>query len=138
MSNLIDVNAILAVLLWFAVSLPNLMVQLALTFKLTTHVDEMTEIFERDNVAVALVVGGQLLGLVIIIVFGILQNDTIPHMLVSSWLGWLLQMAAYWLLNRLTPQWNISAKLKEGRIAAGLFVGLSFLALGILCGGLIA
>jgi putative membrane protein len=138
MSDWIDLQATLAVVLWFAFAFPTLVLQLALTFKLTTGVDEMTEIFERDNIAVALAVGGQLLGLVIIVLFGILHNETIPHMLVSSWLGWLLQMAAYWLLDRLTPRWDITAKLKEGQIASGVFVGVLFVALGLLCGGVIA
>lgn len=136
MPNWIDLNGALAILVWFAAAMPNLVVQLWVTFKLTADFDELKEIFEHNNIAVALAVGGQIIGLVLIMTASILFNTSIPQMLLFTWLGWLLQIATFIILEKLTPRYKVTTLLKEGQVATGLMVGIIFVALGLFVGGL--
>lgn len=129
--------AIMNVLKWSVVAIPLLVALLALTCRLSP-LNEMQEIFDKGNLAVAIALIGKALGLALILESGIHFNETIPQLVVSTVLGWLIQVLSYILLELATPKWNLNEKLKEGNVAVGVLVGGMFLVLGRIAAAVIA
>ena len=123
-------NALLLTLLYFVVSIVIVLIGVGLFGLVTTKYKDWDEIAE-GNSAVALSVGGKIIGLSIILMFAILQGDTVSVTLLWGAIGVVLQIVVYLLFDLLTPKFSVQGKLKEGNMAVGIIsccvsIGLGF------------
>ncbi|HEY9576765.1 MAG TPA: DUF350 domain-containing protein [Pseudobacillus sp.] len=123
-------NPFLLTFLYFAVAILIVMVGLFIFEMLTRKYKDWYEIKEA-NAAVALSVGGKIVGICIILMFSILHNDTLTETLIWGGYGVVLQMAAYLLFELFTRNFSVGEQLKARNIAVGIVsfcvsVGLSF------------
>jgi putative membrane protein len=123
-------NAFLATLVYVIVSVIVVLIGLVLFGWATTKYKDWEEI-EKGNTAVALSVGGKIVGLSIIMLFAILEGDHVTIVMLWGGLGVILQLIIYYLFDFLTPKFSVQEKLKEGNIAVGIIslcvsIGLGF------------
>lgn len=128
MDKLLD-NVYFSVLAHFAVTALSLLLFLAI-FEWVTRYRAWQEI-QEGNVAVALAVGGKIMGVANIFRFSILHHNTIWTSLIWGAIGFLLLLVAYLLFEFLTPKFNVDQELKKGNVAVGIIsfiisVGFSF------------
>lgn len=74
----------------------------------------------KGNVAVALALGGKVLGLANIIRFSILTNSSFTQTIFWGVLGAALLIAVYLLFEWLTPKLNVNREIAGGNIAVGV------------------
>lgn len=135
---MLPLEAIGAVLLWVLAALVLLMVGHVIAAAVSTRIEEGKEIFERDNVAVAIAAAGLLIGQGQIVISAIRHNDTILQMFVWGAIGLVVKLGAYGLFELVTTKWKITANLREGRVATGIFVATLFAVIGGIVGAGIA
>ena len=136
--DLFDLTAIGNILLWFSVTIPLMLLLIVARFWGTRFIDEMTEIFEKGNVAVSLAYGGQLIGLGLIVNSSIQHNDTILQLIVTAVLGFVLQTVAYLLVDKLFVwKYDFNKVLVEGNVAAGAFIGIGMAVIGHVIAGVL-
>lgn len=135
---MIPLEAVGAMLIWVLAALVLLLVGHVAAAAVSTRIEEGREIFERDNVAVAVAAAGLLIGQGLIINSAIRHNDTIPQMFLWGAIGLVVKLAAYALFDLITPKWKLTANLREGKVATGIFVGTLFAVLGGIVGAGIA
>lgn len=134
----LDLAAVGNILLWFGVTIPLMLLLLVARFWGTRFLDEMTEIFEKGNVAVSLAYGGQLVGLGLIVNSSIQHNDTILQLIVTAVLGFILQTLAYVLVDKLfVRKYDFNQVLLEGNVAAGAFIGIGMAVIGHVIAGVL-
>lgn len=97
---------------------------------ITTKYKDWDEI-ANGNKAVALSVGGKIVGISIILTFSIFENDTVWNTILWGGYGIIFQIVAYYLFEAFTRNFSVESKLKEGNTAVGLIslcisVGLGF------------
>ncbi len=123
-------NGFLLTFLYFIVAIAIVFIGLWIFELITTKYKDWDEIANGNN-AVALSVGGKIVGLCIILLFAILENDQIWHVVIWGGFGILLQMIVYYLFDLLTVKFSVQEKLKEGNTAVGIIsfcvsAGLAF------------
>ncbi|KKB44226.1 DUF350 domain-containing protein [Bacillus thermotolerans] len=123
-------NSFLLTFLYFAAAVFIVVVGLFIFELITRKYKDWQEIKE-GNGAVALSIGGKVIGICIILAFSIFHNDTIVETLIWGAYGIVLQMIAYLLFELFTRRFSVEEQLKERNIAVGLVsfcvsVGLSF------------
>ncbi|OEH91844.1 DUF350 domain-containing protein [Bacillus solimangrovi] len=97
---------------------------------ITTKYKDWQEV-EEGNYAVALSIGGKIIGISIILMFSIYTNYSIIDTLIWGAIGIVLQMVAYLLFEFLTRRFSVEEQLKQRNIAVGIIsfcvsVGLAF------------
>lgn len=123
-------NPFVLTFLYFAVAVAVVLAGLIIFELLTTKYKDWQEIKE-GNSAVALSIGGKIIGICIILTFSIFHNDTIISTLIWGGYGIVLQMIAYLLFELFSRNFSVEEQLKERNIAVGLIsfavsVGLAF------------
>ncbi|WP_100403740.1 DUF350 domain-containing protein [Bacillus sp. FJAT-42315] len=123
-------NPFLLTFLYFAIAIAVVVVGLVLFEMLTRKYKDWEEIRE-GNAAVALSIGGKIVGICIILMFSIFHNDTIMETVIWGAYGVVLQMVAYILFDLFTRGFSVEEQLKERNIAVGL---ISFsVSIGVAC-----
>ncbi|MEK4027104.1 DUF350 domain-containing protein [Pseudobacillus sp. FSL P4-0506] len=123
-------NPFLLTFLYFAVAILIVLAGLFIFEMVTRKYKDWHEIKEA-NIAVALSIGGKIIGICIILMFSILHNDTIVETVIWGGYGVVLQMAAYLLFELFTRNFSVQEQLKARNTAVGIVsfcvsVGLSF------------
>ncbi|WLD94768.1 DUF350 domain-containing protein [Alkalihalobacillus sp. AL-G] len=123
-------NPYILTLLYFIVAVVIVVVGLIIFELITTKYKDWDEI-ERGNSAVALSIGGKIIGICVILAFSIYNNDTILSTAIWGGYGVVLQMVAYYLFDFLARKIPIESEMKKGNIAVGIIslcvsIGLAF------------
>ncbi|HET7626802.1 MAG TPA: DUF350 domain-containing protein [Bacillales bacterium] len=100
---------------------------------ITTQYKDWKEI-EEGNAAVALSVGGKIIGISVILMFSILENASIPSTMIWGAFGVVLQIIVYFLFEWLTRTFSVQTKLKEGNVAVGIISMSISIGLGLVIG----
>ncbi|MCI2255941.1 DUF350 domain-containing protein [Domibacillus sp. 8LH] len=123
-------NPFLLTFLYFIVAIAVVVVGLIVFEQITRKYKDWDEI-RGNNTAVALSIGGKIIGICIIITFSIFHNDTITETIIWGLFGMVLQLAAYILFELMTRSFSVEEQLKSGNLAVGIVsfsvsVGLAF------------
>ncbi|MBM7660549.1 putative membrane protein [Bacillus mesophilus] len=97
---------------------------------LTRQYKDWDEI-KRGNHAVALSIGGKIIGICVILSFSVYHSVRLTDTLIWGIFGIVLQMVAYLLFELLTRKFSVEQELHKGNIAVGIVtfcvsVGLAF------------
>lgn len=123
-------NSFLLTFLYFLAAIAVVLVGLVI-FELLTRKYKDWEEINANNTAVALSIAGKIIGTCIILMFSILENDTILETVTWGLFGLLLQFVAYFIFELLTPRFSVETQLKERNTSVGIIsfavsVGLAF------------
>lgn len=99
-------------------------------FSWLTPFNDLDEL-KKGNIAVGLAMGGKFLSTAVILAISAYTNTSIWHMALWFFIGYVCLVAAYWVLEWVTPGIKLSEHLKNGNIAIGIllcfvYVGMSF------------
>lgn len=122
-------------LLYLAVTLGLLCIGLFL-MAVTTKVKEF-KLMAQGNRAVSYVLGGRLLGLAIVLYSTAANSISLLDMVSWGAVGILAQIIVFYLVEWLTPRFNINKSLEEDNQAVGLFLMFLSLSIGIVIAGCI-
>jgi putative membrane protein len=123
-------NPFVMTFLYFAVASLTVIIGLFFFEIITTKYKDW-DVIGNGNRAVALSVGGKIVGICVILSFSILHNDTILMTMIWGGYGILLQLVAYYVFDFTTRQFSVEDQLKEGNVAVGIVsfcvsIGLAF------------
>jgi putative membrane protein len=123
-------NPYVLTLLYFSVAVIIVVVGLIIFELITTKYKDWHEI-EKGNSAVALSIGGKIVGICIILAFSIYNNDNLITTAIWGSYGVFLQIIAYYIFDFLTHKFSVEMKIKEGNTSVGIVsmcvsIGLSF------------
>jgi putative membrane protein len=102
-----------------------------LVFELLTRKYKDWDEIKNGNHAVALSIGGKIIGICIILSFSVYHSVKLTDTIVWGAFGVLLQMLAYLIFEVLTRKFSVEEQLQKGNIAVGIIafsvsVGLAF------------
>lgn len=117
-------------LIYFVIAVAIILVGVVVFELLTTKYKDWDEIL-NGNHAVALSVGGKIVGISIVLAFSIYNSGSILDTLIWGVVGILLQMAAYFLFELFTRKFSVEEQLKKGNISVAIIsmcvsIGLGF------------
>lgn len=117
-------------LIYFFVAVGVVLVGLVIFELITTKYKDWDEIL-KGNHAVALSIGGKIVGICIILAFSIYNSADIVETLFWGGVGIVLQMVAYLLFQLFTRNFSVEEQLHKGNIAVGIIsmcvsIGLGF------------
>jgi putative membrane protein len=120
----------IATFLYFVIAIIVVLVGLFVFEKITTKYKDWEEI-GNGNTAVALSVGGKIVGICIILSFAIYHSVIIWETLIWGAYGVFLQMIAYYLFEAFTRKFSVEEKIKENNVSVGIIsmtvsIGLAF------------
>ena len=123
-------NPFLLTFLYYAVAIAVVIIGLVVFEIITRKYKDWDEI-KGNNAAVALSIGGKIIGICVIITFSIFHNDTVVETIIWGLFGMMLQLVAYILFELLTRGFSVEEQLKQGNLAVGIVsfsvsVGLAF------------
>ncbi|HET7578958.1 MAG TPA: DUF350 domain-containing protein [Bacillales bacterium] len=125
-------NAVIATLVYFVASAIIVLIGIWVFELITTKYKDWKEI-EADNYAVAMSVGGKIVGISEILMFSILENGTVMGTVLWGALGVALQIIVYFIFDWLTP-FSVQDKLKNKNIAVGVISCSLSIGLGLVIG----
>lgn len=105
---------------YFSVAILALIVYLS-CFELVTKYNCWEEI-RKGNVAAAMATGGKIFGICNLMRYSIASSSSVYDMIKWSFLGFLLLLAAYFLLEFLTPVFSVDEEIAKDNRAVGLIV----------------
>lgn len=105
---------------YFSVAILALIVYLS-CFELVTKYNCWEEI-RKGNVAAAMATGGKIFGICNVMRYTIEAHTTVYDMMKWSFLGFVLLLAAYLLLEFLTPVFSVDEEIGKDNRAVGLIV----------------
>jgi putative membrane protein len=116
--------------LYFVIAIVVVIVGLFIFEKVTSKYQDWEEI-KNGNHAVALSIGGKIIGICIILSFSVYHSVKLTDTLIWGAFGVFLQMLAYLLFEVLTRKFSVEEQLHKGNIAVGIVafsvsVGLAF------------
>ncbi|WP_054955942.1 DUF350 domain-containing protein [Paenibacillus dakarensis] len=117
---------------YFSVAILALIVYLS-CFEWVTKYNCWKEI-QKGNVAAAMATGGKIFGICNVMRFSIDSNTSVYGMLKWSFIGFLLLLAAYLLLEFLTPVFSIDEEISKDNRAVGLIVLIITVSLSFVIG----
>jgi putative membrane protein len=117
-------------LIYFFVAIGVVLVGLVVFELITTKYKDWDEIL-KGNHAVALSIGGKIVGICIILAFSIYNSADIVETLIWGGVGIVLQMVSYLLFQLFTRNFSVEEQLHKGNIAVGIIsmcvsIGLGF------------
>ncbi|OMP65950.1 DUF350 domain-containing protein [Domibacillus epiphyticus] len=123
-------NPFLLTFMYYVIAIAVVVAGLFIFEIMTRKYKDWDEIKGR-NAAVALSIGGKIIGICIILMFSIFHNDTIIETVYWGLFGMALQLVAYVLFELFTRSFSVEEELKEGNLAVGIVsfcvsVGLAF------------
>ncbi|TLS39121.1 DUF350 domain-containing protein [Pseudalkalibacillus caeni] len=115
---------------YFIVAVITVLIGLYIFELITSKYKDWDEI-ENGNTAVALSIGGKIIGICIILSFSIYHSSDVLDTIIWGAYGVLLQLIAYYLFDFMTRKFSVEEKLKQGNIAVGIAsmsvsIGLAF------------
>ncbi|MDM5206353.1 MULTISPECIES: DUF350 domain-containing protein [Cytobacillus] len=118
-------------LIYFLIAVAIILVGVVVFELLTTKYKDWDEIL-NGNHAVALSVGGKIVGISIVLAFSIYNSGTILDTVIWGLVGILLQMVAYFLFELFTRKFSVEEQLKKGNISVAIIsmcvsIGLGFI-----------
>ena len=122
---LTDLSEFLA---FFVVSLVLVIVFVAVYTNVTRHSE--IKLIKENSVAAALAFSGSMIGFALPLASAMISSSTILEMVVWGVIALIVQIVVY-LLVRL-PMPRVSERIEKNEIAAGIWLGASSLAAGIL------
>ncbi|WP_246941195.1 DUF350 domain-containing protein [Bacillus pinisoli] len=116
--------------LYFIIAIVVVIIGLFVFESLTKKYKDWDEI-KNGNHAVALSIGGKIIGICIILAFSVYHSVKLSDTLIWGAFGVLLQMIAYLLFEVFTRKFSVEEQLHKGNIAVGIVtfcvsVGLAF------------
>jgi putative membrane protein len=124
----------LSFLAYFGVTLGLLIVGIFL-FEITTKNKEFDLIFKKRNKTAALVLGGKMVGLAIVLESALRNSISITDLLVWGVIGIVTQLVVYILANVVIPKVKFYDAIEEDNVAVGVFLFLLSIAIGLLVSG---
>ena len=124
-NNLTDLPQFLA---FFVVSLFMLIVFVAVYTRVTRHNE--IKLIKENSVAAAVAFSGSMIGFALPLASAMISSLTILEMIIWGVVALIVQIVVY-LLVRL-PMPRVSERIEKNEIAAGIWLGASSLAAGIL------
>lgn len=123
-------NPFLSTFLYFIIAVVIVIIGLII-FEMITHKYRDWEEIEKGNTAVALSIGGKIIGICLVLSFSIYHSSELWETLIWGAYGVLLQMVAYFVFEGVTRRFSVQSKLKENNVAVGIIslavsVGLGF------------
>ncbi|AIF67687.1 DUF350 domain-containing protein [Terribacillus saccharophilus] len=123
-------NPFLSTFLYFIIAVVIVIIGLII-FELITHKYRDWEEIEKGNTAVALSIGGKIIGICLVLSFSIYHSSELWETLIWGAYGVVLQMIAYFVFEGVTRRFSVQSKLKENNVAVGIIslavsVGLGF------------
>lgn len=115
-------------LLYLVVAVALLVLFVMAYVRITPH-DEIALIRE-GNVAAAIAMGGTMIGFVIPLARAVQQASSMPDMLVWGIAAFVVQLCVFAVVSRILP--DLSARIKESNMAAGVLLGTASIATGML------
>ncbi|NMO96062.1 DUF350 domain-containing protein [Paenibacillus lemnae] len=88
----------------------------------------------KGNVSVAMVTGGKIFGICNIIRFCIEHNTTVYGMMKWSFIGFILLLAAYLMVEFMTPVFSVDEEIGKDNRAVGLIVMIITVSLSYVIG----
>ncbi|MBD7938310.1 DUF350 domain-containing protein [Cytobacillus sp. Sa5YUA1] len=118
-------------LIYFLIAVAIILIGVVVFELLTTKYKDWDEIL-NGNHAVALSVGGKIVGISIVLAFSIYNSGTILDTVIWGLVGILLQMVAYFLFELFTRKFSVEEQLKKGNISVAIIsmcvsIGLGFI-----------
>lgn len=108
-----------------------------LIFGMITRYQDWEEI-KRGNIAVALAIGGLIIGLANIIRFAITSNTTPVEVIIWSGVGIVGLLLGWWLFDLFTPKFKTDDELCADNRAVGVVVFCIFIAISYIVGASIS
>ncbi|NGP45042.1 DUF350 domain-containing protein [Bacillaceae bacterium SIJ1] len=123
-------NLVWLTILYFVASIVVVLIGVLL-FELMTRQYKDWEEIQHGNIAVALSIGGKIIGICIVLAFSIFHNDTVLATFLWGLLGVALQLVAYLLFELFTRRFSVETELKAKNVAVGMIslsvsIGLGF------------
>ncbi|WP_077303067.1 DUF350 domain-containing protein [Virgibacillus pantothenticus] len=117
-------------LIYFFVAIFIVLIGLIIFELMTQKYKDWDEVL-KGNHAVALSIGGKIVGICIVLAFSIYNSANIIDTLIWGGVGIVLQMAAYLLFQLFTRNFSVEEQLQKGNIAVGIIsmsvsIGLGF------------
>ena len=108
-------------------------------FCYSTKMRERKEIVENQNVAAALMLGGKMVGMTIVIMSAAKYSVGLLDFSIWSAAGIVLQIVSYWVVEHLIfMKVSLVQKVEEGNIAVGVFLAAISIGVGMLVSGAIS
>ena len=114
--------------LYFAVAAAVMVLFVAVYIRTTAHRE--IELIREGNLAAAVALGGAIAGFAIPLAKSVAQAVSVPDMLIWSFAAFLVQLLVFRVVRLAIP--DLSARIDDGNVAAGAFLGASALASGML------
>lgn len=117
-------------LIYFFVAIFIVLIGLIIFELMTQKYKDWDEVL-KGNHAVALSIGGKIVGICIVLAFSIYNSANIIDTLIWGGVGIVLQMVAYLLFQLFTRNFSVEEQLQKGNIAVGIIsmsvsIGLGF------------
>lgn len=128
---MVAVNILISVVVIIVLQLLGMLI-----FNWMTPFNDMEEL-RQGNVAVGLAMGGKFLGTAIIVGVSAFTNSSIWHMSLWFFVGYLCLLAAYWVLELVTPKLTLHEQLKKGNVAVGILLASVYVGMGFAVSSLI-
>lgn len=108
-------------------------------FCYSTKMSEKKEIVEHGNVAVAIMLGGKILGMAIVIMSAAKYSLNLIDFSIWSVVGIVLQLVSYWVAEHLVfTKVSLVKKVQEGNVAISVLLFSISIAVGMLISGAIS
>ncbi len=105
--------------LYFAIAIVVVIIGLTIFEVLTKKYKDWEEI-EKGNNAVALSIGGKIIGICIILSFSVYHSTKLADTLIWGAFGVFLLMLAYFIFELVTRRFSVEEQLKKGNVAVGI------------------
>ncbi|MFP3359324.1 DUF350 domain-containing protein, partial [Planococcus sp. SIMBA_143] len=103
-------------------------------FELITTKYKDWEQVENGNTAVALSIGGKIIGICLILAFAIYHSSDVLDTVIWGAYGVVLQLVAYYIFDFLTRRFSVEQKLSEGVVSVGILSMCVSIGLGLVVG----
>jgi putative membrane protein len=127
-----QLDAFVLTFLYFVAAVAVVVIGVFIFELITTKYKDWQEIADGNH-AVALSVGGKIIGICIVLAFSIFENAQIWSTVLWGGYGVILQMIAYYLFETFT-KFSVETKLKERNTAVGIVSCCISVGLGLVIG----
>lgn len=115
---------------YFVIAIAIVLIGLVIFEIMTKQYKDWDEVL-GGNHAVALSIGGKIIGICIILAFSIYHSASVLDTIIWGAFGIVLQMIAYLLFELFTRKFSVEEQLKKGNISVGIIamcvsIGLAF------------
>lgn len=103
-------------------------------FELITTKYKDWEQIEKGNTAVALSIGGKIVGISLILAFSIYHSSDVLDTVIWGAYGVVLQLVSYYIFDFLTRRFSVEQKLNDGVVSVGILSMCVSIGLGLVVG----